>query len=121
MRFRRVRELLLLMPQLAGLIGRLAADPRVPARVKAILGVTAVMLASPIDLVPDFIPGIGYLDDVLVVAIVVDGLLNHVDRAVLLAHWPGDAASLERAGRLAARLAGWVPRRWKARVFGTAA
>lgn len=74
--------------------------------------------ARPIDLIPDFIPGLGYLDDVVLVAIVLDGLLNHVDREIVLAHWPGDPASLERASRLAGRVAAWVPRRWKARVFG---
>jgi len=54
-------------------------------------------------------------------AVVLDGLLNYVDRAVLLEHWPGDARSLDRVCRIAGRIAGWVPRRWKARVFGSAA
>ena len=120
MRFRVLRELALLLPQLAGLIARLTTDARVPARVKAVLGVTAVFLASPVDLIPDFIPVVGYLDDVVLVAIVVDGLLNHVDRRIVLEHWPGDAASLERTAAVAARVAAWVPRRWKARVFGGA-
>ena len=118
MRFRALRELVLLLPQLAGLVARLAGDSRVPGRVKAILGVVAVYLASPIDLIPDFIPVVGYLDDVVLVAIVLDGLLNHVDREILLEHWPGDPASLERTAAVAARVAAWVPARWKARVFG---
>jgi uncharacterized membrane protein YkvA (DUF1232 family) len=117
----RLRELLWLVPRLAQLIARLVRDPRVAGRTKAALGGVAVYLASPVDLVPDFIPLLGYLDDVLLVAIVLDGLLNHVDRAVLLEHWPGDARSLDRACRIAARLAAWVPRRWKARGFGSAA
>jgi uncharacterized membrane protein YkvA (DUF1232 family) len=120
MRFRTLRELALLLPQLAGLIARLATDPGVPRRVKAILAVTAVFLASPIDLIPDFIPVLGYLDDVVLVAIVLDGLLNHVGRDLLLRHWPGDAASLERTAAAAARVAAWVPRCFKARVFGGA-
>lgn len=118
MRFRALRELVVLLPQLAGLVARLVGDPRVPRRVKGILGVVAVYLASPIDLIPDFIPGVGYLDDVVLVAIVLDGLLNHVDREILLEHWPGDPASLERTAAVAARVAAWVPPRWKARVFG---
>jgi uncharacterized membrane protein YkvA (DUF1232 family) len=121
MRLRTVRELALLLPQLAGLVARLAGDARVPRRVKTVLGVTAVFLASPVDLIPDFIPGLGYLDDVVLVAIVLDGLLNHVDRRLVLEHWPGDPASLERLGRIAARVAAFVPARWKARVFGTSA
>ena len=94
MRFQGLRELLLLLPQLAGLIARLATDSRVPRRVKVLLGVVAVFLASPVDLIPDFIPVLGYLDDVVLVAVVLDGLLNHVDREIVLAHWPGDPASL---------------------------
>jgi len=120
-RWQTVRELARLLPQLAGLIARLAADPGVPRRVKAILAVTAVLLVSPIDLIPDFIPVVGYLDDVLLAAIVLDGLLNHVSRDLLLRYWPGDAASLERVAAIAAHLAAWVPRRVKDRVFGGAA
>jgi uncharacterized membrane protein YkvA (DUF1232 family) len=116
-----LRELLWLAPRLARLIAHLARDPRVPGRTKTVLAGVVVYLASPVDLVPDFIPLLGYLDDVLLAAIVLDGLLNHVDRAVLLEHWPGDTRSLDRAGRVAARLAAWVPRRWKARVFGSSA
>jgi len=116
-----LRELLWLGPRLARLIARVARDPRGSGRTKTVLAGVAVYLASPVDLIPDFIPVLGYLDDVLLVAIVLDGLLNHLDRAVLLEHWPGDAQSLDRACRVAARLAAWVPRRWKARVFGSSA
>ncbi len=114
-----LRELLWLGPHLVQLVIRLARDPRVSGRAKSVLAGAAVYLASPIDLVPDFIPVLGYLDDALLVAIVLDGLLNHVDRAVLLEHWPGDPQTLDRVCRIAGRVAGWVPRRWKARVFGS--
>ncbi len=113
-----LRELLWLVPHLLQLIVRLGRDPRVSGRTKSVLAGVAIYLASPVDLVPDFIPLLGYLDDALLVAIVLDGLLNHVDRAVLLEHWPGDAQSLDRVCRIAGRVSGWVPRRWKARVFG---
>ena len=79
-----------LAPRLLQLIVRLARDPRVSGRTKSVLAGVVVYLASPVDLVPDFIPLLGYLDDVLLVAIVLDGLLNHVERAVVLEHWPGD-------------------------------
>jgi uncharacterized membrane protein YkvA (DUF1232 family) len=115
------QELLWLVPRLAQLITRLARDPRVSARTKRVLAAVVIYLASPVDLVPDFIPLLGYLDDVLVAAIVLDGLLNYVDRAVLLEHWPGDARSLDRVCRMASRVAAWVPRSWKTRVFGGAA
>jgi uncharacterized membrane protein YkvA (DUF1232 family) len=111
-------ELVASLPHLARLIVRLLRDPRVPGRTKSVLGVVAAYLASPVDLIPDFLPGLGILDDALLVAIVLDGLLNHVERALVVEHWPGDAQSLERVGRVAGRLAAWVPRRLKARVFG---
>jgi uncharacterized membrane protein YkvA (DUF1232 family) len=79
-----------------------------------------VYLASPVDLVPDFIPLVGYLDDVLLAALLVDGLLNYVDRGLVLRYWPGTADSLERLARVARMLAVWVPRRLKARIFAGA-
>ena len=64
---------------------------------------------------------LGSLDDLLVAAIVVDGILNYVDRGLVLKHWPGSAESLERVARAARVLAAWVPRRLKLRIFsGTA-
>lgn len=113
-----LRQLAALLPRMAGLIARLLGDPRVSPRAKVALGLTAVYLASPVDLLPDFLPGLGYLDDILVVAVILDGLLNHVDRQLLQEHWPGDPAMLDRVARTAARLARWVPRRVKRRVFG---
>ena len=110
-------ELLRALPQLARLIARLVADPTLPRSVKIALAAAAVYLASPIDLVPDFIPWLGYVDDLLLAALVVDGLLNWVDRALILRYWPGSPESLERVARAARLLAAWVPRRLKARVF----
>ncbi len=113
-----MKELLRLLPNLAVLIGRLVADPGVPTTAKVALGAAAVYLASPVDLIPDFIPLVGYLDDVILVAIIVDGLLNHLDRDLLLKHWPGDPAMLAKSAAVARRFAAWVPARIKARVFG---
>ncbi|MBI3030375.1 MAG: DUF1232 domain-containing protein [Candidatus Rokubacteria bacterium] len=109
---------MLLLPHMAVLVGRLLADPAVPTRAKVVLGATAAYLANPIDLIPDFIPFVGYLDDVIVVAIILDGLLNHLDRDLLLRHWPGDPQALEKSAAVARRLAAWVPSGIKAKVFG---
>jgi uncharacterized membrane protein YkvA (DUF1232 family) len=113
-----VKDLLLLLPRLARMIAALLADRRVPASAKVALAAVALYLASPVDLIPDFIPFLGYLDDVLLVAVVVDGLLTFLDRSLLLRYWPGGAASLDTTAAVARRLARWVPRRIKARVFG---
>ena len=112
-----MRELLRVLPDLARVIGRLLADPVLPRAAKIALAAAVAYLLSPIDLIPDFIPVVGILDDVLLAAIVVDGLLNHMERGLVLEYWPGDARSLERVASVARWLAVWVPRRVKRRIF----
>ncbi|MBI2528920.1 MAG: DUF1232 domain-containing protein [Candidatus Rokubacteria bacterium] len=99
------------------MIASLLTDREVPTAAKVVLAAVALYLASPVDLIPDFIPLVGYLDDVLLVAVVVDGLLNYLDRRLLIKYWPGGVASLDATAAVARRLARWVPRRVKARVF----
>lgn len=113
-----MKELLLALPRLGRMLISLAGDRDVPRAAKLVLAAVAVYLVSPIDLVPDFIPFLGYLDDLLLAAVVVDGVLNFVDRPLVLRYWPGSADSLERVAAVARRLARWVPRRAKARIFG---
>jgi uncharacterized membrane protein YkvA (DUF1232 family) len=112
-----VKALLRALPDLARLMARLVADPVLPRAAKIALAAALLYLASPFDLIPDFIPVVGYLDDVLVAAVVVDGLLNWVDRGLVLRYWPGTPDSLDRVARAARLLAVWVPRRLKARIF----
>jgi uncharacterized membrane protein YkvA (DUF1232 family) len=112
-----MKELLRLLPRLARMIASLLADPSVPRAAKVALAAAALYLASPVDLIPDFIPFVGYLDDLLLVAVIVDGLLNYLDRSFLLKYWPGEAASLDATAAIAHRLARWVPRRIKMRIF----
>ena len=61
------------------MIASLLTDREVPSGSKLALAAMAVYLASPVDLIPDFLPIVGYLDDLLVAAIVIDGLLNYLD------------------------------------------
>jgi uncharacterized membrane protein YkvA (DUF1232 family) len=98
---------------------RLASEPTLPRAAKLALGAAVLYLASPVDLLPDFIPFVGYVDDLLLAAIVLDGLLNYVDRAVVLRYWPGSVASLEKVARIAHALAIWVPARLKERIFAS--
>jgi uncharacterized membrane protein YkvA (DUF1232 family) len=116
-----VKQLLRALPDLVRLIARLVGDPLLPRSAKIALGAAMVYLASPIDLIPDFIPLVGYLDDLLLAALLVDGLLNWVDRGLVLKYWPGTPDSLERLARGARMLAVWVPRRLKARIFAARA
>ena len=110
-------QLVRALPDLLRLIAKLLRDPLLPRAAKIALAAAMVYLASPIDLIPDFIPLVGYLDDLLVAALLVDGILNWVDRGLVLKYWPGSPDSLERLARAARMLAVWVPRRLKARLF----
>src|SRR5256884_5368969 len=106
-----MKVLLQALPALARTIVRLAAAPTLPTATKVVLAAAVLYLLSPIDLIPDFIPGLGALDDILVAAVVVDGLLNWVDRGPVLKYWPGSAQSLERLARAARVLAARAPQR----------
>ncbi|HVM34982.1 MAG TPA: DUF1232 domain-containing protein [Actinomycetota bacterium] len=91
----RLSEYALLAPRLVKLVMRLMRDKRVPARSKAMMVVLAGYLASPIDLVPDFIPGAGYLDDLVIAAFVLDQILNRVPEHLVAEHWDGDEDILQ--------------------------
>jgi uncharacterized membrane protein YkvA (DUF1232 family) len=82
---------------------RLIADPRVPRRHKLMLGGLLAYLASPVDLVPDFIPVAGQLDDALLLGLVLRRTLGSCPLAVLVEHWPGPEVSLDVVLRLAGR------------------
>ncbi len=113
-----MKDLLLALPRLGRMLMSLTADRDVPTAAKVVLAAVAVYVVSPIDIVPDFLPWLGYLDDLLVAAVVVDGVLNFLERTVVLRYWPGSPASLDRVAAVASRLARWVPSRVKARIFG---
>jgi uncharacterized membrane protein YkvA (DUF1232 family) len=88
------------VPDCAVLAKRLLGDPRMPRRHKLLLGATLVYLASPIDLVPDFVPVVGQLDDALLVWIVLRRALGSCSPSVLAEHWPGPPTSLDVVLRL---------------------
>jgi uncharacterized membrane protein YkvA (DUF1232 family) len=113
-----MRALLRALPDVVRTISGLAVDPVLPKAAKIVLAAAVLYLVSPVDLIPDFIPVLGYFDDLFVAAIVVDGMLSYVNRAVVLKYWPGSPESLERVARAARVLAAWVPRKLKLRIFG---
>jgi len=94
------RELLGLIPNLLLLFKDLVRDERVPRGAKVWLGVAAVWLASPIDLVPEFIPVLGPLDDAIVAAAVLRHLVRRAGSDVVYEHWRGDPATIGRVLRL---------------------
>ena len=94
------RELALLVPNLVRMFGGLLRDPRVPLRAKIVVGIASLWLASPIDLIPDFVPIAGQLDDAIVAALALRFILRTTDGAVVRQHWHGDPATLERVLRM---------------------
>ena len=111
-----LREIALFLPNFVILLKRLVSDPRVPRKSKLILGATIVYLVSPIDVVPDFVPGLGQLDDVVVALLALHSILNRVDDEVVLEHWPGNENVIRmiRAGLSA--VAQILPGKWESRV-----
>jgi uncharacterized membrane protein YkvA (DUF1232 family) len=89
-----VRDLVRFIPDCIVLVTRLLRDPRVPRRHKLLLGALVGYLALPFDIVPDFIPVAGYLDDALVVVITLRAVLRGTGRELLREHWPGPESSL---------------------------
>jgi uncharacterized membrane protein YkvA (DUF1232 family) len=95
------RALATLVPDFVVLFRRLLADPRVSRRRKLVLAALIPYLAMPFDLVPDFVPVAGYLDDAVIVAFVLRHVLRGSGPELIEEHWPGLPSSLALVLRLA--------------------
>jgi uncharacterized membrane protein YkvA (DUF1232 family) len=84
------RELVTLLPNLIRLFRGLVRDERVPRSSKALLLLGALWLASPIDLIPEFLPGVGALDDAIVAGLVLRHVMRRAGPDVVRDHWHGD-------------------------------
>lgn len=111
-----LRETALFLPHFVVLLKRLLGDSRVPTRSKWMLGGTLLYLASPIDVIPDFVPGLGQLDDIVIALLALHSILNRTDDEVVLEHWDGseDVILMLRAG--VAAVARLLPGDWESRV-----
>jgi uncharacterized membrane protein YkvA (DUF1232 family) len=87
-----------MLPSMVKLVSRLLRDPRVPRRSKITLGLAAAYVASPIDLIPDAIPVIGWADDLLLIMFAIDSLIDRAGDDVVEELWdgPGDLLALVR-------------------------
>jgi len=91
-----LRDLAAFIPDCVTTVRRLRKDPRVPRKAKIAILIAGLWVASPIDLIPEFLPIIGPLDDIVVVALALRYAGRHVPRDVLLAAWPGEPRLIER-------------------------
>ena len=113
-----VQETLLALPRVVMLIPKLLGDRRVPLRIRAALVGLGFYLVSPFDIIPDFIPGVGRLDDAVVLLLLVDGVLNQIDEKILLEHWTGREETLRRLRDAAFVVASFVPIKFRRILFG---
>jgi len=88
------------LPDIVRLARRLMVDPRTPLRHRIALIVLIVWLVSPIDLLPEFLPGIGPLDDIVAAAVILGWIGRQTGRARLEEHWPGDSAGFGVVARM---------------------
>jgi uncharacterized membrane protein YkvA (DUF1232 family) len=102
-----LREALRLLPDVLRLIRRLAADKTLPRGVRIRLALLLAYLAIPIDLIPDFVPVLGYADDAIIVTAVLRSVVRRAGLNAVRAHWPGTDDGFAAVVRLTGLQ--WVP------------
>lgn len=95
-----LREALRLLPDVLRLVRRLAADKTLRRGVRVRLGLLLAYLAMPVDLIPDFIPVLGYADDAIIVTAVLRGVVRRAGIDAVRAHWPGTDDGFAAVARL---------------------
>ncbi len=97
----RLRDLLRLLPDVLRLVRRLAGDRSLPRGVRVRLWLLLAYLASPVDLVPDVVPVLGYADDAVVTVLVLRSVVRRAGPEALSRHWPGTPEGLAAVRRAA--------------------
>src|SRR6478752_5856460 len=90
------KDLATVLPACVTTVRRLRGDPRVPTRVKLAVGFAGLWVLSPIDLIPEFLPVIGPLDDIVVVALALRYAARRIPPEALVEAWPAERRILER-------------------------
>ena len=96
-----LKEATRLVPDTIRLLRRLASDHDIPRGIRIRLSALFIYLALPIDLIPDFIPVVGFADDAIFVAIALRSVVKHAGPEAIRRHWPGTADGLASLWRLA--------------------
>ena len=106
------------LPQYLRLLGGLITDPRVAMLDKLLVAGAMAYIVMPIDLIPDFIPFFGEIDDLYLLVLALQRLISNAGRSVLVQHWvgdPGDLADLNLRAALSAA-AFFLPKRLRRRL-----
>ncbi|RKX60563.1 MAG: hypothetical protein DRP37_05085 [Thermodesulfobacteriota bacterium] len=113
----RIRGYIALLPQFLGLLLNLLRDSRVSSTDKAILGATVAYMLNPVDLVPDWIPFVGLVDDVYLVALALLRLVLRVDEKVIKDNWSGRDDLIPILRKVADGAVAFLPARIRRSIF----
>lgn len=94
-----------------------AEDPRIPSRDKTVVLALAALIVSPVDFIPDWIPVIGWVDDVILMAVLLDYFFNVLDQDILLSHYPWGLKSFIWLRRVARSIATLTPQFVKDKIW----
>ncbi len=97
----RMKNMLMFLPNMVKLLGKLLADSRVPMVDKALFAGAIVYVFMPLDFIPDFLPFIGQVDDAYLVALTLLRLINRSDETIVRQHWRGGGDIVSLAGSIA--------------------
>jgi len=107
----RMKNLLMFLPNMFTLLGRLIKDGRVPIAEKALFAAAIVYVLMPLDFIPDMIPFVGQIDDVYLVALTFLRLVNRTDESVIREHWSGGGDVVSLANSVASLAPMFLPKR----------
>ena len=107
---RRIKNVLLFIPNMLLLCARLLKDPRVPGTEKALLAGAVVYAIIPFDLIPDMIPFVGQIDDAYLIALTLLRLMDRTDPEIVREHWAGGGDVVELIGAAAMIAAKFLPK-----------
>jgi uncharacterized membrane protein YkvA (DUF1232 family) len=108
---RRMKNLLLFIPNMLLLCARLLTDPRVPATERALVAGAIVYAIIPFDLIPDMIPFVGQIDDTYLIALTLLRLMERTDPKVVREHWNGGGDVVDFVGAAAMISAKFLPKK----------
>jgi uncharacterized membrane protein YkvA (DUF1232 family) len=105
------------LKEMGGFLKAVVNDERIPERDKQILGAMVVLVISPIDLIPDWIPIFGQIDDLVLIALILDYFFTVLDEPVLLSHWPWDMKKFVALKRFAKTIGLFAPNFLKKKIW----
>lgn len=107
----RMKNLLMFLPNMIALSGRLMVDARVPKTERALFAAAVIYAIIPFDFLPDMIPFIGQVDDIFLIALTLLRLIDRTDDGVVRQHWRGGGDIVALAESVAAIAPALMPRR----------